>query len=398
MSDFKEMLLKHVEHIKNVGPHCTTEETTKQALILPLLNILDFNPFDPTKVKAEYGSDFPGIKNGERVDYALFSNGQPVMFIEAKPFTTKLTNHTGQLARYFNATPGVAITAITNGREWRFFTDLKNTNIMDDAPFLIVDFGNLSDSDADQLSRFSYDSFQPEKLKSFAEERVYLNTFQGIIENCLREPDADFVRFVATRANLIPKLTSKFIDAITPIIKQSVADAISRMVVSGLSAPPPPPEFCPLTSPSPQTAIADPNGDYVDPSNSKIITTAAERQILSIVQTMLDGQVSPDDLVGKDTESYYAVLYQGKVNRWILRYDGDRAKPLIYFNGTLTDEDKAQAVKRGLKLGSAGSIILPKPENLIKLSGLINQSLAYCQDDANFKREREVKKETIENP
>ena len=62
MPHFKENLLKHVEHVKTLGPHCTTEETTKQALILPFLNILDFNPFDPTKVKAEYGADFPGVK------------------------------------------------------------------------------------------------------------------------------------------------------------------------------------------------------------------------------------------------------------------------------------------------------------------------------------------------
>ena len=117
MPDFKERLSRHAEHIKTAGPHCATEETTKQALILPLLDALGFSPYDPTKVKAEYGANLPGIKANEHVDYALFVNSNPVMYIEAKPFTEKLSNHTGQLARYFNATPGVSVAAITNGHE-----------------------------------------------------------------------------------------------------------------------------------------------------------------------------------------------------------------------------------------------------------------------------------------
>ncbi|OGU13735.1 MAG: hypothetical protein A2076_09945 [Geobacteraceae bacterium GWC2_53_11] len=145
MQEFKEKLLAHVEHIKNVASHCATEETTKQALILPFLNILDFNPFDPQKVKAEYGANLPGIKATERVDYALYTDGHPVMFVEAKSINEKLTNHAGQLARYFNSTPGVSIAAITNGREWRFFTDLKLPNVMDESPFLKVSFDSLTE-------------------------------------------------------------------------------------------------------------------------------------------------------------------------------------------------------------------------------------------------------------
>ncbi|MGL4718331.1 MAG: type I restriction endonuclease, partial [Kluyvera intermedia] len=52
MDAFKNRLKLHSEHVKNVGLHCTTEETTKQALILPFLDILGFSPYDPQKVKA----------------------------------------------------------------------------------------------------------------------------------------------------------------------------------------------------------------------------------------------------------------------------------------------------------------------------------------------------------
>lgn len=78
---FNQRVKNHAEHVRKNGEHCTTEETTKQALILPLLDILGFSPFDPTKVKAEHSADFPGAKSGERVDYALFCNGTPVMLV-----------------------------------------------------------------------------------------------------------------------------------------------------------------------------------------------------------------------------------------------------------------------------------------------------------------------------
>ena len=237
MEEFKEKLSRHVEHVKNVGPHCSSEETTKQALILPLLDLLGFSPFDPLRVRAEYSADFPGVKASERVDYALFSHDTPVMFIEAKAYTANLTNHSPQLARYFNATPGVKIAAITNGREWRFFTDLKHQNVMDDTPFLAADLLDLADGAPEQLARFRFDQFQPDALRTFAEDRMYLAAFRDAIEKSLREVDPEFVRFVALQANLEAKLTGKFLDSITPLVRQAVAEAVSGMVVTGLSTP-----------------------------------------------------------------------------------------------------------------------------------------------------------------
>lgn len=386
MEEFKKKVMAHVEHIKTVGSHCTTEETTKQALILPLLNILDFSPFDPQKVKAEHGASFKGAKANERVDYALFSDGLPVMFIEAKPYNNKLTNHDGQLSRYFNSTPSVTIAAITNGIQWRFFTDLKLPNVMDNEPFYVVNFEKLKDTDVEQLAKFRYDMFNPDQLKSFAEERNYLDLLTNTIETCLRDVDQEFVRFITTRANLTPKLTTKFLETITPLVKQSLKDAISGMVISGLSTPAPNPT--PSTEVKQQPAHADTPAttDLVDPSNPKIVTTGSEQKILGIIKDMVCGVVTEEDVTAKDTESYYTILFQNKTNRWLLRYLGDKKRPQVYFPIELTDQHKAAITKSGLDFGPAGSIIIDKPENMMRLSGLIFDSLAYCQDDNNFKR------------
>jgi len=382
MPDFKDRLAHHAEHIKNVSSHCNTEETTKQALILPLFDTLGFSSCDPTKVKAEYGANLPGIKANERVDYALFVSGNPVMFIEAKSCTEKLTDHTGQLARYFNSTPGVSVAAITNGREWRFYSDQKHTNIMDTAPFLVVDFESLADSDADKLSRFRYDKFNPDGLRSFAEEQTLLDNFTATIESCLRDPDVDFIRFVATRSDAVGRLTPKQIEAYAPIVKQALVEAISKVVVGGLTAPVP----APVSEPAAVPRCDCPDGNVIDPGNPKIVTTEAERRVLALVQAILDGKAEESEIVGKDTESYYSVCYQGKNNRWLLRYHGDKSTPYISFNIPMTLERTKQAARAGLVVQPNNTIALLKPEHLMKLSNVLFDALEYCKDDENFKR------------
>lgn len=389
MQEFKARLANHVEHVKSAGQHCTTEETTKQALILPLLDILGFSPFDPLKVRAEYCADFPGVKSSERVDYALFSDNHPVMFVEAKAYSQNLTNHSPQLSRYFNATPGVKIAAITNGKEWRFFTDLKHQNMMDDTPFLVVQLLALADDAADQLSRFRYAQFQPDALRTFAESRVYLTAFRQAIESSLREVDAEFVRFIALRTNLEGKLTAKFLESITPLVKQAVADAVGGMVVSGLSAQPAP---SPVQEQAPiqPAATASGSADEIDPNNPRIVTTTAEKRLLEVVQDMLGGTVAPDDIVGKDTESYYAILFQGKNNRWLLRYNGDRARPQISLPRDLTPEDEIRLKHVGMERGSGNHILLDKPEHIMRLSWLLFDALDYCKNDENFRVKKDA--------
>lgn len=378
MQGFIEKIRHHAEHVVRVGEHCATEETTKQALILPLLDILGFSPFDPMRVKAEYSADFPGAKASERVDYALFCHAVSVMFIEAKAHGEKLTNHCPQLSRYFNATPEVAIAAITNGREWRFFTDLVNPNIMDSEPFLVVDFEHLDENLISRLYRFRYDEFQPDALRTLAEESVYLKAFKDVVRKSVLECDQDFVRYVAGKSTVQRTLTAKFMETITPIVKQAVAQSMSEMVANSLSAPPAPAEAEPVASPP-----ADPRADHVDPANAKIVTTYAERRLVEVVVDILGGSA---DITPKDTESYFAVLYQNKVNRWLLRYHADGKNPRIQICVPMTDERRREVSRAGLQFGVGDSILLPQPEHLMRLPGIVFDTLQFCQDDNNFKR------------
>lgn len=375
---FKERIASHAEHVKKVAHICTTEETTKQALILPLLDILGFSAFDPNKVRAEYQADFPGAKSGERVDYALFCNGVPVMFIEAKSYSENLSNHCPQLSRYFNATPEVAICAITNGREWRFFTDLSNKNIMDSEPFLTVDITMLNENDVAQLYQFRHDKFQPDALRSLAEESIYLTAFTESITESLKEVDLDFVRYVAGRANIQRQFTQRYLESIRHIVKQAVQNTVSSMIVSGLSAPKVQEEAAPVETGRQE----DPTAPIIDPENNKIVTTYAERRLFDLVKSIL-----PDDasIEAKDTESYFGVLVDGKSNRWILRYFDNKQRPSVIFPIELEESDISNIERCGLEV-SGNQVIIDTPENLLRVVWLVIDSYRFCCDNENFKR------------
>lgn len=384
MENFINKLQSHIDHVKRVGEHCSTEETTKQALILPLLDILGFSPYDPTKVLAEFAADFPGVKATERVDYALYCNGQPVMFIEAKPYVANLSNHAPQLSRYFNSSLGVTIGAITNGKEWRFFTDLINTNVMDEKPFLTVDFTKHKAEELVQLAEFRHDNFHVEKLRYFAEENQYIQQFKTVIKRSINEVDIDFVRYVAQQAEIQRQLNTKFLETIQPFVKQAVEQAISDTVVKGLSSPTiitaqtiePKPEQ------SAEQTIDNGFKDIVNSDNEKIITTKDEQELFRIVSELFP----ESDLSTRDTESYYSVLYQNKSNRWLFRYDVNRKRPTIQFNINIDDQRKLELLRAGLEVLTNGQVYLDKPEHIYRAVGILKDCLDYCCDDENFKR------------
>lgn len=143
-----------------------------------------------------------------------------------------------------------------------------------------------------------------------------------------------------------------------------------------------------LTTPVPEEvlpapiAAPDPNAPTIDPTNARIVTTAGERRVLAVCQEVLSGE----DLQSKDTESYYTVLYQGKSNRWLLRYWADKKRPSIAFCMPLTDAHKAEIKRAKLELASGDSIMLDRPDQLLRLPGLLDDALAFCKKDENFKR------------
>lgn len=92
------------------------------------------------------------------------------------------------------------------------------------------------------------------------------------------------------------------------------------------------------------------------------------------------------DITPKDTESYFAILYQGKTNRWLLRYFADRKQPGIQVCIQMTDERRHEISRAGLEVQANDSIGLASPDHLARIPGILADCLDYCRDDSHFKK------------
>jgi predicted type IV restriction endonuclease len=218
------------------------EEATKQALVLPLIESLGWDIWNPEEVQPEFEADTTVKKGGqkEKVDYALLVGSLPRIFIEVKSIDENLDGHQGQLKRYFNSHPSVSLGILTNGMEYRFFSDTHEQNIQDDEPFYISKFDSV-DQGLDVLARFQKDVFSPEAIRDFATELTHkaniIEFLNGLIDVRNSELSEEFVRWILKEGKICSTVvTAKVVDKFEPIIKDALQHVIKRIVRRSIAA------------------------------------------------------------------------------------------------------------------------------------------------------------------
>lgn len=316
-------LIDHLQALaaraEQTGDSLTNEEATKMALIAPFIQALGYDIFNPTEVKPEFSADLPGIKQGERVDYAVLENNQAKILIEAKPYRTDLKSaEKGQLSRYFQATHA-RIGILSNGRQFLFFSDLDRENLMDEKPFAEIDLFDLRSAPLEQIKQLSKSMFDLETLLSTAERLKYLRGVKEELRAELAEPTDWLVKEMARRVHtaervsgqLIEKFRPVVIDAIKAVINDRINERLSsameaeRVSVSGA-----------LQAEEEETSLPSP-GDSVE-------FTEEEREGLYVIRAICAKEIDPSRLSEKDTKNYCNVLLDGNNWKSILR---------MHFNG-----------------------------------------------------------------
>jgi len=143
-----------------------TEEATKTAFVLPFINLLGYDIFNPMEVTPEFTADL-GLKKGEKVDYAIYQGGEPILIIECKNWKQDLNVHNSQLFRYFHVTK-TRFALLTNGIDYRFYSDLEAPNKMDEKPFLEFTLTSLKDSTIVEIAKFHKSNFDVDKIIWFS--------------------------------------------------------------------------------------------------------------------------------------------------------------------------------------------------------------------------------------
>lgn len=185
------------EFLKKVKSHkkfMDSEESVKHSCVIPFLELLGYDVTNPSIVKPEYTADV-GIKKGEKVDYAILdSDGSPLVLIEVKALGENLDKHIDQLYRYFSITGGLGV--LTNGIEYRFFTDLDDDNRMDKTPFLVIDLENFKDEDMEIFEKISYKKVDIKEIKEWGRENRNAQKIFEVIKEKIVNPSDKFVEFI----------------------------------------------------------------------------------------------------------------------------------------------------------------------------------------------------------
>ena len=332
--DFVDQLKQFAKRVDSMKETVQTEEATKTAIIMPFFAMLGYDVFNPLEFVPEYTADV-GIKKGEKVDYAIIKDGEPVILIECKSISEKLEKHDSQLFRYFGTTTA-KFAILTNGIMYRFYTDLDSPNKMDDDPFLTINILDIRDNQVPELKKFCKSVFDIDSIFSTASELKYANEFKTVMKAQLDSPTDDFIRLFLQGCYSGPK-TQNVIEKFRPVLKKALNDFISEMMNDKIKTA--------LGGSGGTVSVSEqksqPEADTADEKEKKapnIVTTEEELEAYFIIKNMLSDLVSMKDITYKDTESYINILYKANTRKWICRLRlTESQKTLI-----LPDENKRE--------------------------------------------------------
>ncbi len=328
MRDFQEKIKGLSKRTASIKDNIMTEEATKTSLVMPFFQLLGYDIFNPAEFTPEFTADV-GIKKGEKVDYAIMNDGLPIILIEAKSVNEALEKHDSQLFRYFGTTTA-KFAILTNGVIYRFYTDLEEKNKMDTSPFFEFNLLDLKDSAIQELSKFRKDSFDLDKIFNTASELKYLNKIKIFLNDQWELPSEDFVKFLVGQIYDGVK-TKNTIEKFEPIVKKGFKQFINDLVNDKLNA-----ALKSTVEEERQETAATIDVDVETVEEPLIVTTEEEIEGYAIIKAILTNMLDPDRVYYRDNQSYFNVLLDDNIRRWIVRLYLETSKKYIEFN----DEDK----------------------------------------------------------
>ncbi|NLR63322.1 restriction endonuclease [Chitinophaga varians] len=315
--DFKDAIKQLGDRVTKLKSQVLTEEATKNAFIMPFIKELGYDVFNPLEVIPEFVADI-GIKQGEKIDYAIIKDGAPIILIECKCHTGPLNVHNAsQLFRYFHATKA-KFSILTNGIEYRFYTDLVEPNRMDEKPFFVFDIAEMKDTQIEELKKFHKTNFDFTKIVNTASELKYTNELKLLISQELNNPSPDFVKYFARQ--IYPGVvTQKIVDQFTELTKKSFTQYINDIITDRLKSA--------LTKEAENQKLETTTVEDDSPlqeDEPKIFTTQEEIDGFLIVKSILRQIIPVHRIVYRDAQSYFSILLDDNNRKTICR---------LYFNG-----------------------------------------------------------------
>ncbi|PAF44722.1 type I restriction endonuclease [Helicobacter sp. 11S02596-1] len=178
-----ERLQEEIFNSDFIKPIKNKEAQTITSLIEPFLRALGYDTQSPKCYGREVTAGSRKQDN-DRIDCVIYKDEKPLILIEAKAYGENLDKEKfkQQIEWYFTATESSTIVLLTDGVEYRFFSNFER-NRLDSEPFFVFDLKNHSEADLAKLEDFSYNTIDLEKIRKWGKEnKVYQKVFDKLCE------------------------------------------------------------------------------------------------------------------------------------------------------------------------------------------------------------------------
>jgi predicted type IV restriction endonuclease len=318
--DFKDQVKQLSERVAKMKELISTEEATKNAFIMPFINCLGYDVFNPLEVVPEFVADI-GIKKGEKVDYAIMKEGAPIILIECKHWSADLDPHNSQLFRYFH-TSKAKFGILTNGITFRFYTDLIEPNKMDEKPFFEFRIDDMKDVQVEKLKEFHKSYFNLDSIVNTASELKFMSELRNLIVKEISEPTDEFTRYFAKAVNpsiVTPKVLEQFRGLVKRSFAQYINDAINERLKSALAT-------------DQQKAEEISKEELITTlEENKVQTTADEMEGFYIVRAIVCAKVKVTRVTYRDQQTYFGILLDNNNRKPICRLHYNGKKKYVSF-------------------------------------------------------------------
>lgn len=332
-ADLKLKLEQLNQRVDSLKDQINTEEATKNAFVMPFIQILGYDIFNPTEVIPEFICDI-GTKKGEKVDYVIKKDNEPILIIECKHWKENAEAHNSQLHRYYHVSKA-RFGVLTNGHTYNFYADLERPNIMDEKPFFTLDLSNLKESNLKILENFTKKGYNLEGILDSAEALKYIKAIRAEFEKELQNPSDDIIKLLVSRFFDKPLIASRlatFREYTKKAFSNSISESINFRLKNALSINDKLP-----SKEEEQVVPVDENSDA-----AKLITTEEEMEASQIVKAILREVVPAKRIAFRDTQSYFGILLDDNNRKPICRlhFNSSNKYLELFNNGKENGEKK----------------------------------------------------------
>ena len=295
---------------------CGNEAQTRISLIEPLLEILGFSRHDDmlTEINAGWG------QKNDKADLGLIIKGKkPEIILECKKLGKKLTDKEGsQLNGYFSNTDGSKIAILTNGLEWRFYTEYEEKNKLYMNPFLEIDFTEIDDEKIEAFAQFHKNNIEIKQILDDAQDVFFLEGFNGALSEELLNPSDDFIKAIFAR---MPG--KRMNDTIKTKLRELINSNTVQQILPKLI-------------------------EEESKSGNIVITTGEELKIYHAVKTIIINSLKKVDfsrISYRDQKNSFNILIDDNQRKIIAKITSNKGKYFLEIDGNLkTSADNLESV------------------------------------------------------